>query len=287
MSDSPYAFDVTAETFEQYVLENSHKVPVLVDFWADWCAPCRTLMPLLAELAREYNGQFLLAKVNSDEQQSLAQQYGVRSLPTIKVFRNGEAVDEFMGAQPESVIRAVLEQYVERESDKLCAEAMLRFEEGDPENALKLLDQAREMDPDNPRVTLDLARARLQLNEFDEAESLIQALPLDIREQDDARALLAQISISRSTRDAPAPETLLQQITDNPDDLKARLQLANLSMGSGDFETGMEQFLEIMKRDRGYEDDAGRKGLLNGFEILGGQGELVSSYRRKMAALLY
>jgi putative thioredoxin len=287
MSDTPYAFDVTAETFQQYVLENSHKVPVLVDFWAEWCAPCRTLMPLLAELAREYNGQFLLAKVNSDEQQSLAQQYGVRSLPTIKVFRNGEAVDEFMGAQPESVIRALIEQHVERESDKLRSEAMTSLDQDDSENALKLLAQAREMDPDNPRVILDLVRVKLQLNELDEAEALIQTLPLDIREGDDARALLAKISISKSTRDAPAPETLIQQIADNPDDLKARLQLANLSIGNGDFETGMEQFLEIMRRDRSYEDDAGRMGLLNGFEILGGQGDLVSSYRRKMAALLY
>jgi putative thioredoxin len=287
MSDTPYAFDVTADTFQQYVLENSYKVPVLVDFWAEWCAPCRSLMPLLAGLASEYNGQFLLAKVNSDEQQSLAQQYGVRSLPTVKVFRNGEVVDEFMGAQPDSVIRALLEQHVERESDKLRGQAMQRFEQGDADGAMELLDQAQAMDPDNPRNTLDIARIKLQQQAFDESEALIQSLPMDIREGEDARALLAQISISRSTLDAPPPETLLEQIADNPDNLKARLQLANLSMGSGDYETSMEQFFEIMKRDRAYEDDAGRKGLLNGFEILGGQGDLVSSYRRKMASLLY
>jgi putative thioredoxin len=287
MSDTPYAFEVTADSFQQYVLENSFKVPVLVDFWAEWCAPCQTLMPLLAGLAAEYNGQFLLAKVNSDMEQSLAQQYGVRSLPTVKVFRNGEIVDEFMGAQPESVIRALLEQHIERESDKLRMKAMASLEQGDADTALEVLTKARETDPDNPRVTLDLARLKLQLDELDAAETLLQSLPRDKQEEDDARALMARISIAKATQDAPDHETLKQQIADNPDDLKARLQMANQCIALGEYADGLEQFLEIMKRDRSFEDDAGRKGLLNTFEMLGGQSDLISAYRRKMAMLLY
>lgn len=287
MADTPYAFDVSAATFEQYVLENSYKVPVLVDFWAEWCAPCQTLMPMLAGLAEEYNGQFLLAKVNSDNEQPLAQQYGVRSLPTIKVFRNGEVVDEFMGAQPESVIRTLLEKHVERESDTLRLEAMAALDQGDSDTARQLLDKARTMDPQNNRVTLDLVRLAIRLDELDEAEALLNGLPIDLQADDEGRALVSQLGLAKATRDAPDSATLQQQIEDDPDNLMARLQLANQHNAAGDFEAGMEQYLEIMKRDRGFEEDAGRKGLLTSFEMLGGQGALVSTYRRKMATFLY
>lgn len=287
MAETPYAFDVSADTFQQYVLENSYKVPVLVDFWAEWCAPCQTLMPMLAGLADEYNGQFLLAKVNSDIEQQLAQEYGVRSLPTIKVFRNGEVVDEFMGAQPESVIRALLEKHVARESDTLRTEAMAALDQGDSDTAGQLLDKAHELDPQNTRVILDKVRLKIRLNELDAAEALLNALPADPQVDDDTRALVSQIRLAKATRDAPDSATLQQQIESDPDNLMARLQLANQNVASGNFEAGMEQYLEIMKRDRSFEEDAGRKGLLASFEMLGGQGALVSAYRRKMAMYLY
>jgi putative thioredoxin len=287
MSDTPYAFDVTAENFQQYVLENSFKVPVLVDFWAEWCAPCKSLKPILESLAAEYDGQFLLAKVDTDAEQQLAQQFGVRSLPTVKVFKDGQAVDEFMGAQPESVVRELLERHVERESDKLCAEAVSMLDQGQPEVAAALLEKARDLDPGNHRVTLAYANLALNQGNPEQAQTLLEGLPYEIREEDDIKAMLAKINIAIETKDAPDAETLKKQISEDPTNLTARLQLANQSVAMGDFETGMEQFLEIMKRDRNFHDDAGRTGLINCFELLGGQGELVSTYRRKMTSLMY
>ncbi len=287
MSETPYAFDIGAENFQQYVLENSYKVPVLVDFWAEWCAPCKTLKPVLESLAAEYNGQFLLAKINSDNEQALAQQFGVRSLPTVKVFRNGEIVDEFMGAQPEPVVRQLLERHIERESDRLAAEAVLAAEDGNHDLAQELFLKAHDMDPANHRVTTAMARFLVDQGEAERAEQMIQSLPLELREDAEARGLLAQISIMKATSDAPDVPVLEQRISEDPDDLKARLLLANISIADKDYETGMEHFLEIMKRDRGFEDDAGRKGLINCFEMLGGEGELVSAYRRKMSILLH
>jgi putative thioredoxin len=287
VSETPFAFDIGAENFQQYVLENSYKVPVLVDFWAEWCAPCKTLKPILESLAAEYNGQFLLAKVNSDNEQALAQQFGVRSLPTVKVFRNGEIVDEFMGAQPEPVIRQLLEQHIERESDRLAAEALLAAEDGNHDLAQQLFQQAHDLDPANHRVTTAMARLLIDQGETEQAEQMLQSLPPAQREDTEVRTLLAQINIRKATSDAPDAQTLEQRILDDPDDLKARLQLANISIAGNDYETGMEHLLEIMKRDRGFEDDAGRKGLINCFEMLGGEGELVSAYRRKMSMLLH
>jgi putative thioredoxin len=287
MSDTPYAFDVTAESFQQYVLENSFKVPVLVDFWAEWCAPCKTLKPILESLADEFNGQFLLAKVDSDAEQQLTQHYAVRSLPTIKVFKDGQVVDEFMGAQPESVIRELLDRHIERESDKLCAEAMAVLEQGQAEAAASILDKARKMDPQNHRVTVAYANLALSLGNPDQAQSLLNELPFEARQEDDIKAMMAKVNIAIATADAPDSETLKKDIEQDPDNLTARLQLANQSVAAGDFETGMAQFLEIMKRDRSFHEDAGRTGLINCFELLGGQGELVSTYRRKMASLMY
>ncbi len=285
MSDSQYAFDVTRETFAQYVIENSHKVPVLVDFWADWCAPCKALMPILARLAEEYQGRILVAKVNSDEQGELAAQFGIRSLPTVKIFKNGTVVDEFMGAQPEGVIRDMLARYIVRPSDALRNQALDALHGGDAAKALTLLEQAIAMDPDYPALKIDLAGLHLQMGQDAQAKTILEALPAEVREQDEVRQLLSQLHYASLAEGAPDAATLRAGIEQDPADLAARQQLAALSIAAGDFETALAQFLEIMKRDRGFNDDAGRKGLLEVFDMLGG-GEQVQRYRRQMANLL-
>nr|VFK53417.1 MAG: thioredoxin [Candidatus Kentron sp. TUN]VFK54401.1 MAG: thioredoxin [Candidatus Kentron sp. TUN]VFK55476.1 MAG: thioredoxin [Candidatus Kentron sp. TUN] len=149
MTASEFVFDVNEENFSEIVLEGSHRVPVLVDFWAAWCAPCKMLTPILTKLAKEFNGSFIVAKVNTDEQQQLASQYHIQSLPTVKVFRNEVVVSEFLGVQPESTIREILDRHVERKSDKVRAQAVALHEQGSSIEAIEL---------PNDRISLDLAR---------------------------------------------------------------------------------------------------------------------------------
>jgi len=287
MADSRYIFDVTSETFDTYVLQNSHQVPVLVDFWAGWCQPCQMLMPVLARLIEEYDGKVLLAKVNSDEQQELAGRFGVRSLPTVKVFREGRVVDEFMGVQPEPAIREIIERHVVRESDLTRAEALRLAREGDIAGAEKVLRDLLAADPSIERAKVDLASILAQTGRADEADELMRTVPLNIQQEEDVKALMQRIKAIRLTENAPDTASLRQAIEKDPADLHARLQLAARLVADDQLEGALEQYLEIMKRDRKFENDAGREGMLSVFEMLGGQGELVSTYRRKMAAMMY
>lgn len=286
MSESPYIRNVTQADFTEVVIEGSHRTPVLVDFWAAWCGPCQMLMPVLAKLVEEYQGQVILAKVNSDEQQALAAQYAVRSLPTVKVFKEGQVVDEFMGVQPEPVIREMIERHLVRPSDHLRAEAREREAAGDLAGAVALLRQAADIDPDNPKVQVALAGALLRADDPDGAEKILNALPLNLQQSEEVKGLMGRLRFALIARDAPDTQTLEQRIAAEPGDLRARYQLAARQVANGAFEPAMEQLLEIMRRDRGFESDAGREGLIAVFDMVGG-GEAVNRYRRQMFNLLH
>jgi putative thioredoxin len=287
VSDSPYIYNVTQADFQKIVLEGSLRVPVLVDFWADWCGPCHMLMPILAKLVEEYQGQILLAKVNSDEQQALALQYGVRSLPTVKIFKNGNIVDEFMGTQPESVIRQLLEKHVVRESDKIRAKAIDILDKGDTAQALELLHHAAGMDPGNASVKIDLAKVLMRAGKSDEAETVLNDFKGDDRDQPEVRTLLAQLTFARIAAEEPDSNVLESKVASNPDDLKARYHLSAHKILSGDYDAALDHLFEIMRRDRKFEEDAGRKGLLSVFEILGSSDSRVTRYRSKMFNILH
>ena len=287
MSESPFIFNVTQEDFTQNVLEKSLRVPVLVDFWADWCGPCHMLMPILSKLVEEYQGKVLLAKVNSDEQQALAARFGVRSLPTVKVFKNGSVVDEFMGVQPESVIRQILERHIERESDNIRLEAERALETGNQELALSLLQKAAQMDPDNAAVKIDLARILLNKGEAERAEIILDDLQGEDRDKVEVKSLKARLTFARIAAEAPNQKALESILSSDPRNLRARYQLSAHYVLINDYDTAMDQLFEIMRRDRKFEDDAGRKGLLSVFEILGNEDKRVNRYRSKMFNFLH
>ena len=284
MTASPYIIEITTENFNDIVIEGSHQVPVLVDFWAEWCQPCKMLMPVLASLADEYQGKFILAKLNTEEQQALAAQFGIRSIPTVKLFKNGEAIDEFMGALPESEIRRFLDPHLPRESDNLVAQAELLIQQGDLDNALQLLDQAETADPDNPRIKLAKIRLVAETGDFDKVETLINDLPMDQQDKPEIISLKARIPFAKALQNAPDIEQLIAQAASSSE---AAYQLAAYKVTTEEYDTALQLLLELMKRDRTFGDDAARKAMVAIFDILGSENPLVGQYRSKMFNILH
>ena len=193
MSNSPYIFDATMENFQQKVMEASASTPVLVDVWAEWCAPCKQLMPLLEKLAEDYQGAFMLAKVNADEQEQLTSSLGVRSLPTVILVKNGQAVDGFNGALPENEIRKVLDKHVEAPKEDPYDKAHRIWEEGDVEGALAILSQMNQEDPENLKVLIDLAQLKAEMGDLETAEQVLESLPPEEKMQHQAKQLAARL----------------------------------------------------------------------------------------------
>ena len=287
MADSPYVVDVTAENFDRIVLEGSYRQPILVDYWADWCAPCRMLAPILDALANELGGKVLVAKINTEEQRELAAQYGIRSLPTVKLFKGGQPVDEFMGALPESEIRAFLDRHLARESDKLLLQAETLLAQDETDSAAELVEQALIADPDNPRTLIAYTRVKVRLGDFEAAEKSLNALPLDQQDHPEVQALRARLLFDQAVHDAPAMEQLEQRLAANPDDSEARYQLAARQVVAEDYAAALEGFYTLLRKDRRYSDDAARKAMLQVFGLLDGSGDLVTNYRAKMMSALF
>ena len=270
----------------QLLIEESHKRPVVVDFWAEWCEPCKVLMPLLEKIADEYKGAFLLAKVNADEQQGIAQQFGVRSLPTVMVIKDGQPVDGFAGAQPETQVRQMLEKYLPKPWDGLLQMAQEAMDDGDFAGALSPLRQAWEDSGQRHDITLAYARALIESLRLDEAETVLAGLRL--ADQDAGwEQLHAQLEIKREAAKSPEIEALEQQLAANPDDLDVRHQLAVQYTDSGQFREGLENLITILQQDLNHADGATKKLLLDTIASLGKSDPLSAEYQRKLYSLLY
>lgn len=286
MSDATPAFhfDVSLQDFEARVLQPSLEIPVLVDFWAEWCGPCQTLKPMLEKLAEEYRGRFLLAKVNADTNPELSQYFGVRSIPTVVMLVGGQPQDGFTGALPESELRAFIDRFVAPPAADLRAEAAALAQTGDWNGALQILIQATQENPNDEGARLDAVEALLELERKEEAEQL---LGLEYTaEADRAQSLKARLALAANAVDT-AP--LQAKVDANPDDHAARLELAKALAGNGQYEAAMEAALEVVRRDRFFDSGAGRRVLLEFFEALGGNehyDDLVRKYRRALSATL-
>lgn len=283
---SQFAFDVDAANYQQVVLEGSKRVPVVMDFWAEWCGPCRSLKPILEKLAEEYQGKFILAKVNADHNQELAAQFAVRGIPSVKAVINGEVVDEFSGALPEAQVRAFLERIIPSPSEELRAAAAVARAEGDPAKALQMLAEASRLDASNEKVRLDAAEILLDMEQLDEAKRLLDSLSPATRMDPQAQRVSAKLTFALGGQQGGDEVGLKQKIAADPKDMAARMELANLLVATGRYQEGLDQLLDMVRIDRQWDDDAARKTILAVFSMLGGQGELVAAYRRKLASAL-
>ena len=287
MSESPYIHNVGMQNFQNLVLEKSIDKPVLVDFWADWCQPCQTIMPMLAKLAAEYAGKFELAKVNADEEQELAAHFGIKSLPTMKLFYQGQIVDERMGAVPESDIRAMIDKHIVSESDQLVQAAMVAYQQGNTAQALDVLNSALAKDPENAKLKVTIAQMVYGEGDTESALALLDSLDSEGSKLDAAIKLRAEINLAAQIADLPDLGEIDQRLSQNPSDLEALLQKSRHLTAQGDYDNAMECLLTIMRTDRGFEDDAGRTSLLELFDMLGGEHPSVQKYRRKLFNLLH
>ncbi|OIR16277.1 thioredoxin [mine drainage metagenome] len=281
-----HALDVSEADFEEKVVAASFKLPVVIDFWAPWCAPCKVLKPILEKLAGEYGGKFRLAKVNSDENPNISARFGVRGIPSVKAVVNGKVVDEFTGALPEGQVRAWLERIIPSPSEELRLAAQQLAAGGDVDGAMQKLNEASALDPANEWVRVDAAELLLHKGEMHEAQRLLDSLK-DVDVLKDARVLQlkAQTRLAEMSATGESEATLAAAVAADGNDLEARLKLANVLIAGNRPAEGMDQLLEIVARDRKFKDDIGRKTLLDVFNLLGGGG-IVPEYRRKLSGLL-
>ena len=279
--------DVDQSSFDRVVVEGSRETPVVVDFWAPWCGPCRALGPILEKLADEYGGRFVLAKVNSDENPELSRRYGVRGIPNVKAFVDGEVVDEFSGALPEGQVRQFLDRVVPSPADELRDEAVAIYTQTrDADAALAVLSRAEALQPDNDDLRVDRAAILADAGRNDEARATLDALKPLTQMGERVSALRAKLDLAQGAADAGGEDELAKRIETSPGDLDARLQLAHALAARHAWREALAQLLEIVQRDRGFGDDAGRKTMLKIFELIPNERELVSEFRRKLAQSL-
>jgi putative thioredoxin len=286
MNAANYIVEIDESNAQTLLIEESLKRPVVVDFWADWCGPCKQLMPILEKLAAEYQGAFLLAKVNADEQQMLAQQLGVRSLPTVMVIKDGQPVDGFSGAQPESAVRDMLDKHLPSPQADSLAEAEQLLSEGDIPGALALYRGAWEDSGQKPEFTMAYAGALITANRLDEAETLLNDIKLV---DQDARyeQLMAQIELQRQAARSPEIEALETDLAGDEQNHEIRIKLAVQLSSHGQYREALEHLLVVLRADRDWGNGEAKRVYLDMIATIGKGDPLAAEYQRKLFSLLY
>jgi putative thioredoxin len=282
MTLSAFVRDVDEREFEQAVIERSRQVPVVVDFWAPWCGPCRLLGPILESLVGTYGGRIELAKLNTDENPSISAKYRIEGIPAVKAFRDGKMVSEFTGALPEAQVRAFLQRLLPSKADELAEAAVRQAYSGDLSGAEATYRQALESESGNRSAVLGLVRLLLAREAEDEALALLGRLPGD----PEAVKLRAELGLKRAGSEVNDSE-LRDRLAADSKDVDAHYQLGMALAARGQYEEALEQLLDVVRLDRAYQEDAGRKAMLDIFALLGDDNPLTQSYRRQLGSVLF
>ena len=282
-----WTVDVSEQDFEQSVVQRSHEVPVVIDFWAPWCGPCRALGPTLEKLAEEQQGKFILAKINIDENPMLAQAFQIQSIPAVKAVRNGALAGEFLGAQPEPNVRRFIEQLMPSEAESLAVEAQRLEEAGKAQGAESLYRAALAKEANQPLALLGLARVLVQRGEENDAQTLLTRIPNTVPEHPAAQQLLAQLRLKQTGASAGDEQKYRDRLAADQNDLDARFELSQVLAAVGRFEEALTELLTIVKKDRKFRDEGARKAMLEIFEVIGARSDLAEHYRSELAKVLF
>ena len=288
--DGTSIVESNTDQFSTDVIEKSQKLPVLVDFWAPWCGPCKTLTPVIEKIVNEYQGRLALVKINVDENQALASQMRVQSIPMVVAFKDGAPVDGFAGALPESQLREFIDKLFEGEVsplEKLVNEAGSFLENGDIEEAVRLYSQVVEVDPKNPLGDAGLIRAMMVENKTDEALNYIEALDAALKNSNEVSGLKAALELLESESNSEDLELLRQNLDNDPEDPDARYDLAVSLYGKGKVEESIDMLVELVKTHGQWNEDAARSQLLKIFEARGHLDEHTIEGRRKLSSVLF
>ena len=281
----PTVVDVTADSFAPEVIERSMQVPVLVDFWAPWCGPCKTLTPLLESLAEEYAGQFILAKVNIDDETPLAQAFGIQSVPTVLLVSEGRQVDGFQGALPEQALRAFLERHIGAGADPL-AEAREAHSAGDRGTAIAMTQQRLLQQPDDGDAQVFLAELLYEEGLPEQVQGILDQLPPAAAESAAAKALAAKLELGSANQGIDL-EPLRSAVAADESSPAARLELGRALAANGQYEEALEQLIQSVRLDKAFEEQAARKAMLEVFDALGTDNDLAVTYRKQLQMALF
>ena len=278
--------DTTLSSFERDVIEASMEVPVLVDFWAPWCGPCKVLGPLLEKLEREYGGRWKLVKVNSDTNPELASSFSLRSIPYTVAFVDGNAVAQFMGAQPEAYVRAFLDRLIPNPGELEHRAARDALALGQKDIAREYLKNAIALDPTNDGARLDIVNLMLEDGESGEARKQFDILSTDAEQQSGYEAARSGLIAAERAATLPPEGELIARVGESGDP-QSRLDLAELYIARREFRPALEQLLEIVRSDRKFGDDIGRRKMIAVFEMAAAEPDLVDDFRSRLSSVLY
>jgi len=285
MAGNTLIADVTADSFEELVLERSFDLPILVDFWAPWCGPCQTLGPLLEKVVQEEKGAVALAKINTEIEQGLAQHFRIQGIPAVKVFRDGKEVDQFTGLLPEAALREFVTNLLPSAAGKWSKDGEYHLFTGDLNLAENAFKEALNEEALHPGALLGMARIRMRSGAFEEAEAYLNKVPLTATEYADAQRERSQVGMYRRLEEVIPREEAEELLQVDPTDANAAYAMGVYWTTSGRHAEGLEHFLMAMKSSSLGEQP--RQAMLDVFEILGSQHELTRLYRSQLAAFLY